>query len=94
MRWLTVLILVGLLAACASQQPLTTDLVKDADSAIALGKKECVPDWLVGARQSKDWHARLHYGTWEVWQGDRNCPNTGAQVSSADGKTNCTVCVT
>ena len=93
MRWLPILLLVGLLPACASERPLTTDLVKDSGTAITRAKNECVAEWNIRVRQSAGWHAELRGRKWEVWLGRRACPTSGATVSAIDGTTNCTVCV-
>jgi len=83
----------SLLTACATEQPLGTDLVKDEAAAIQSVKKECVPDWNIEQLQSSRWHAELHEGKWRVRLGHRFCAAFEGTVRAADGETNCIVCV-
>ena len=93
MRRTLTIVLGGLLAGCAIEQPLSTDLVKDSADAIQRVKKECVADWNTRALQSPYWRADLQEREWKVKLGYGFCPEEEGRVSAADGATVCMVCV-
>ena len=70
--------------------------VKDAATAIRVGIMQCFgPGY--GTKIPPDWHADLHGDMWDVWEGPtlaagHDCPYSSFAVSTADGKTNCTMC--
>ena len=87
---------VGLfLGSCAgvSDPPLPSDLVKDEEAAIQIGKHKC------GAHDdSGRWYAVLHDGTWAVWLGTPvpkgRCPYLSTEIKASDGSAKeCTLCV-
>lgn len=74
------------LSSCVSK-PLATDVVRDADTAIAIAKKTCVfPN-----DAARRWTAWLHDGVWDVRQyypGESGaCGWRGAKVRASDGYT-------
>jgi hypothetical protein len=94
-RLLVALALAEVLTACASEQPQSTDLVKDGPSAIERVKKECVENADTNAHQSLGWRTELKRGQWHVWLGGRRdeCHLVEGYVRAADGDTACTVCM-
>ena len=83
----------SLLAGCATEQPLSTDLVKDGADAIRRFKNECVADWNTRALQSSLWQADLQERKWRLHLGPGFCPAEEGWVNAVDGKTACMVCV-
>jgi hypothetical protein len=85
-----------LLAACAVEQPLTSDLVKDRAAAIQRYANECVgisPEHRERMLKKVGWHTVFSKGKWHVWLGNYGCPFEEGEVQAADGKTACMVCV-
>jgi hypothetical protein len=87
------IVLAGLLAGCAIEQPLSTDLVRDGADAIQRVKNECVAEGDTRALQSSLWRANLQKGKWMVQLGYGFCTDVQGSVRAADGETGCMVCV-
>jgi hypothetical protein len=65
MRWVQLFVALALSACATIDQPLPTDKVRDAETAIAIGKEICRQR---GGDVSGQWTARFHLGVWEVEQ--------------------------
>ena len=77
-------VIVPLLASCA-ETPLSTDTVRDGDTAIAIARKACgLVDY-----ERYHWTAFLHDGVWDVrqyWQNQSgSCGYEGTKIRASDG---------
>ena len=100
MRFWVTAVLVAV-TACTSaplppENPLETDAIKDAATAIQTGQEACLAAWaLPQARKDPDWHTRFHSRVWRVWFGDERCQGFGSDLDAATGKKigDCSICV-
>ena len=65
MKWVQIALLLSLCACASLGQPLSTDKVRDAESAIAVGKAICSQR---GGDVSGQWTATFRLGVWDVEQ--------------------------
>jgi Tfp pilus assembly protein PilF len=67
MRWIQLALALALCACVTVEKPLSTDKVRDAETAIVLGKKICSQR---GGDVDGQWVARFRLGVWDVEQID------------------------
>jgi hypothetical protein len=97
-RWVIIILAALNVGACADEasrpeQPLQSDVVKDAASAIRIMLDHCLSK-NVTQPPSETMHATLHNGIWHVWEAGKSCEVVAADVTAADGKPGlCSICL-